>query len=235
MSRRESDVSGSPHNETELPSEPSEADKLWSDLEGLTSPTSEQMDLFLEKFLALAPGEADWYDLFHFFSSRHHKDLPSVFRRMAGVIPNTKEEGTSFLYWAAAEEFDRLGHRDLLPEVAAAYRKLDGQSYDADALSYLEDYLLAAGFDAETLELDEHFLPVLREDGNLMPHVIPDVANKYLNYGWVQSFATASTRPCPWRTFRNPYAAASKKRFMKMRQRTRRRSSGKRCRNSGCE
>jgi len=32
---------------------------LCKDLEALTSPTSEQLDLFLEKFLVLPPGETD--------------------------------------------------------------------------------------------------------------------------------------------------------------------------------
>jgi SEC-C motif-containing protein len=160
------------------PNEPPEADKLWRDLELLKCPTSEQMDLFLEKFLALPPGETDWCDLFHFFASRHHNDLPTVFRRIAGVIPHTREEGISFLYWATVEEFYRRGYKNLLPEVAAGFRKLDGQNYDVDALNHLEDYLLAAGFDAETLELDEHFLPVLRDDNNLMPHVIPEVCQR---------------------------------------------------------
>jgi hypothetical protein len=43
-----------------LSNEPTEVDKLWEDLEALTSPTSEQLDLFLEKFLVLPPGEKDW-------------------------------------------------------------------------------------------------------------------------------------------------------------------------------
>jgi SEC-C motif len=161
-----------------LPSESPEVDKLWRELEALTDPTSEQMDMLLEKFLELPRGETDWCDLFHFFASHHHNNLPTVFRRIAGVIPHTREEGISFLYWAAVAEFDRPGYRQLLPEVAAAYRKLDGQNYDLDALSHLEDYLLAAGFDAETLELDERFLPVLREDSEVMPHVISEVCQQ---------------------------------------------------------
>jgi len=156
-------------------SESSEAENLWCELETLTRPTSKQMDIFLEKFLALPPGETDWCDLFHFFASNRHNDLPSVFRRMAAMIPHTKEEGIAFFYWAVAEEFDKLGYRNLLPEVAAGFRALDGQSYDAEALRHIEDYLLASGFDAQTLELDEQFLPALRQDHDFMPHIITEV------------------------------------------------------------
>jgi hypothetical protein len=78
-----------------------------------------------------------------------------------------------FFYWAAAEEFVRRGHSVLLPEVAAGFRKLDLDSYDADALTHLEDYLLAERFDGETLALAEHFLPIERDDDNLMPYAVP--------------------------------------------------------------
>jgi hypothetical protein len=158
--------------------ETSEADKLWHDFEALERPTPKQMDLFLEKFLSLPPGETDWCDLFHAFAYRDHNDLPSIFRRIGGAIPHSSEEGISFFYWAAAEEFDRRGHRNLLPEVAAGFRKLDGKTYDPDALSHLEDYLLAAGYDAETLELDERFLPFMRDDSGLMPYVVPEVCQQ---------------------------------------------------------
>src|SRR5438105_38151 len=79
---------------------------------------------------------------------------------------------------AAAEEFDNRGFRDLLPEVAVEFRKLDGESYDADALKHLEDYLLAAGFDAEALRICEHFLPILREDSELMPYAVRSLCNQ---------------------------------------------------------
>jgi hypothetical protein len=61
----------------------------------------------------------------------------------------------------------------LLGEVAAGFRRLDVESYDADALSHVEDFLLAAGLDAETLQLAEHFLPIERADDNLMHYAVP--------------------------------------------------------------
>ncbi|MDQ3620958.1 MAG: SEC-C domain-containing protein [Verrucomicrobiota bacterium] len=148
---------------------------LWSEFQALAQPTPKQMDRFLEDLLALAPEEMSWSDLLHELARKNHGDLPAVFRRIAGAIPHTKKAGMSFFYWAAAEEFDRRGHRHLLPEVAAAFQKLDGHNYDADALKHLEDYLLAAGFEAEALQLCEHFLPIMREDGGLMPHAAPEL------------------------------------------------------------
>jgi hypothetical protein len=72
----------------------------------------------LTKFLALAPGEVDWGDLFHHFASSFHNDLPSVFRRIDAAMAYSIEQGISFFYWAAATEFDRVrGFRNLLPEV----------------------------------------------------------------------------------------------------------------------
>ena len=151
------------------------ADALWDELEAWERPTAEQMDAFLTNLLALPPEATDWSDLFHRFAHHNHPDLPGVFRRIAAALPHTKETGMAFFYWAAAEEFVRRQHHQLLPEVAAGWRKLDLESYDADGLSHLEDYLLAEGFETETLELAEHFLPILCADDNLMPYVVPDV------------------------------------------------------------
>jgi hypothetical protein len=51
------------------------------------------------------------------------------------------------------------------------------ESYDADALWHLMDWLLAADFEAETLALAEHFLPILRADDGLMPYSVPETCN----------------------------------------------------------
>ena len=114
-----------------------------------------------------------WNDLFHRFARDDHPDLPGVFRRIAAAVPHTRETGMAFFYWAAAEECVRRQYHQLLPEVATGFRKLDFKSYDADALSHVSDYLLAEGFEAETLALAEHFLPILRADDGLMPHAVP--------------------------------------------------------------
>jgi hypothetical protein len=151
---------------------------LWDAFDALKKPTAAQMDDLLGNLLALPPDATDWTDVVHAFASHDNPELPAVFRRIAGGVPHTKGTGMAFFYWAAAEEFARKKLVTLLPEVAAGFCKLDQHTYDADALVHLEDYLLASHFDAEALQLAEHFLPTAREggrDGRLMPHVVPEM------------------------------------------------------------
>lgn len=153
-----------------------EVHPVWQEFESLTEPTTGQMDRLLEKFLALPPEETDWPDLFREFARSGHGDLPGLFRRISNSVPHTKATELAFFYWAAAEEFEQRGFRDLLPEIASGFQRLDRDSYDPDALVHLEDCLLAAGFDASALRLCEHFLPILREGaaaGVLTPYALP--------------------------------------------------------------
>ena len=152
-------------------------DELWTAFEALSKPTSEQMNTLLSRLLELPAEATDWSDLFHRFARAGHPELPAVFRRIAGNVAHTKEAGLAFYYWGAAEELTHRGHRQLLPEVAAGFCKLDIESYDADALWHLLDWLLAEGFEAETLALAEHFLPILRADDDLMGYTVPDTCN----------------------------------------------------------
>jgi hypothetical protein len=148
-------------------------DRLWNDFEAVAQPTVAQMNEFLSELLSLESETTDWGDVVHRFGRLSHPDLPGVFRRIADAVPHTEASGMAFFYWAAAEEFTRRGAPHLLPEVAAGFRRLDVDNYDPDALSNVEDLLLAAGFDAETLQLAEHFLPVERVDEDLMPYAVP--------------------------------------------------------------
>ena len=151
---------------------------LWGAFNALAQPTAAQMDDLLGSLLALPPDLTEWNEVIHTFARHDHPDLPTVFRRIADVVPHIEGTDMAFFYWAAAEEFIRKRLPVLLPEVAAGFRKLDQRAYDADALAHLEDYLLAAHFDAETLQLAEHFLPATRvgaRDGRLMPYVVPSM------------------------------------------------------------
>jgi hypothetical protein len=156
----------------------SKRNTLWDAFDALKAPTAAQMDDLLGNLLALPPDATDWADVVHVFASHNHPELPAVFRRIAGAVPHTMGTEMAYFYWAAAEEFARKKLVTLLPEVAAGFCRLDRDTYDADALVHLEDYLLAGHFDAETLQLAEHFLPAAREgvrDGRLMPHVVPEM------------------------------------------------------------
>jgi SEC-C motif len=171
-----SDSADSAGIDTELPPEAEgRANALWDEFEAWKQPTPEQMDTFLANLLVLPPQATSWDELFHRFARHNHPGLPGVFRRIAVAAPHTKDAGMAFFYWAAAEEFARRQLHHLLPEVAMRFRGLDLENYDADALYHLEDYLLAEGFEAETLELAEHFLPIVRADSGLMPHVVPEL------------------------------------------------------------
>jgi hypothetical protein len=150
---------------------------LWDAFNTLKQPTAAQMDDLLGNLLALPPDATDWAGVVHVFASHDHHELPAVFRRIAGAVPHTQGTEMAYFYWAAAEEFTRKKLETLLPEVVAGFCKLDQHTYDADALVHLEDYLLASHFDAETLQLAQHFLPAAREgsrDGRLTPHVVPE-------------------------------------------------------------
>ena len=152
-------------------------DEIWENFRDLNSQTSEQMDQFLTRLLALPAEATSWSDLLHRFARSNHRVFAGVFRRISKAVPHIKSSGLAFFYWAAAEEFVRLGLTQFLLEVAAGFRKLDLHSYDADALARAEDYLLAAGFEAETLQLAEHFLAIERADNGLMPHAVPEQCN----------------------------------------------------------
>ncbi len=149
---------------------------LWEAFDALAQPTPAQMGDLLGNLLALSTEFTEWNEVMHTFSKHDHPDLLEVFRRIVAGVSRVEGTDMAFFYWAAAEEFTRKDLVGCLPEVAAGFCKLDHDAYDADALAHLEDYLLAAHFDAETLELTEHFLPAAREgagDGRLMPYVVP--------------------------------------------------------------
>jgi hypothetical protein len=149
-------------------------DAIWDRLKKLDKPTVGQMDEFVSKLLSVATEGIPWSEVLHYLAGAKHPDLPGVFRRIVAAVPHTKSSRMGFFYWAAAEEFTRQGAPHLLPEVAAGFRKLDLDSYDPDALSHVEDVLLAAGFEAEALRLAEHFLSVERADEDLMPFAVPE-------------------------------------------------------------
>ena len=155
----------------------SRLDALWRAFDAVSQPTAAQMDEFLGELLALPPEATSWTELLHEFARRKHPDLRAVFRRIAAAVPHTKETRMAFFYWAAAEEFSGDKLSALVPELVEGCCRLDGDSYDADALAHIEDYLLAGHFEAEVLRLAEHFLPIEREDGGLMPHAVPDTCS----------------------------------------------------------
>ena len=151
-------------------------DGLWDGFLANKEPTAEETAAFVEGLLELPHHATSWSDLLHQLAGAGHPALPAAFRRIADSVAHTHDTAMSYFYWAAAEEFAARDLPELLPEVAAGFRKLDLESYDADALAHLADWLLAEGFEAEVLALGEHFLPILRADDRLMPYAAPDTA-----------------------------------------------------------
>ncbi len=151
---------------------------LWRDFRARKQPTDSEMDEFLERVLSFPPEQTPWNDVFQLLADKGHGDLPRLFRRIANTVPHTDGASMAFFYWAAAEVFERRRMREVLPEVAKNFRRLDLDTYDPDALKHIEDTLLDAGFDAETLQLCEHFLPILRQDDGLMPYAVPETCGR---------------------------------------------------------
>lgn len=151
------------------------ADRIWDEFDGLERPTSAELDAWLDRLLALPPEATNWGELWNALEEKKHPDLPAVFRRIAAVVPPTKTAGASYFYWSAMEKFVSRGWDDLVPEIASGFRRLGCESYDPDALKHILFWILAAGRDNDALALEEHFLPKMRDDRNLMPYAVPSV------------------------------------------------------------
>jgi hypothetical protein len=165
------------HGYSELPSEVRrEVNRLWEEYRRLERPSTEQMNALLDQLLVLPPEATSWSELFEDFARYEHADLPAVFRRIAAGVRPTRGAALGFFYLTAFETFVPRGQIDLVPEIVAGFCRLDGESYNIDALKNVEDWVRAVGCDAEALALAERFLPVVHSDDNLLPHVAPDTA-----------------------------------------------------------
>jgi hypothetical protein len=151
------------------------ADRIWDQFHRAKQPTPVQLDALLNELLALPPEVTRWSEVLDALDAKGHPDLPTVFRRIAGVLPPTKAAGASYFYWNAMEKFVPRGQHELVPEIVGGFRQLGHHSYDADALRHVVLWAMAAGCDAEALDLEEHFLPIMRGDDGLTPYAVPSV------------------------------------------------------------
>ena len=180
----------------EVPGAPPEVDeelkRILDEFEKLSSPSPEEVNALLEQLFRLPPEATLWSEVLHTLARHQPGQLPELFRRIAGNVPHAKKTGMGYFYWAAMEEFDRRGYRHLLPEVAAALRRFDVQSYSVEALDHMRYYLLNTGFDAELLAVCEVILPIFRQDEELFGWVAPEWsqlvfeirAGRLLEGGW---------------------------------------------------
>jgi hypothetical protein len=152
-------------------------DQSWSEFDALSDPTTEQMNAFLGQLLERPFDATAWGEVLHLFAGNKHGDLPGVYGRISDCVRRNQGKGSGFFYWAAMEVFTDQGMDHLLPEVAADFQQLDGDSCDPEALDSVEVYLVAGGFDAHALGVAEHFLPIERANGELMPRVVTGDCN----------------------------------------------------------
>ncbi len=153
------------------------ADQVWADFEDVANPSTERINAFVDALLALPPEATKWNEAFPILADKEHADLPGIFRRIASSVPPTKATAMGFFYGSAIEEFVRSRRADLIPEIVTGFCTLNRESYDPDALDYVENWAIALGCEAEALRLAEHFLPILRSDDDLMPNVVPETCD----------------------------------------------------------
>ncbi len=139
----------------------------------------EKVNTTVEEALAEMPEEVEWNELLHQLDRLRFEEFNGMYRRISQRLPLSKQTGASYLHWAAAEVFFRRDP-DMLSEVAENYCRLDLESYDADGLSHLKNYLLAAGKPQIALHLLEHFWPITKSDKELMHWVESERATEII-------------------------------------------------------
>ena len=166
-------------DEPELSSEAeAELDRIWDELGSKKILTTAQLDALLDRLLALPHAATQWSEVLDVLAEKRHADLPGAFRRMAAVLRPSKEGASSYFYWNAIEKFAQSGRTDLVPEIVHGMCRLDRENYDADALRHVAYWALAAGCEAEALALEEHFLPILRADDELMAYAVSETCRR---------------------------------------------------------
>ena len=151
------------------------ADQLWDRFLALDEPAPAELERILSELAALPEDEdMEWNEIFSQCAAWKSCELDKVFRQISASVPHTKNMDMAYFYWSAEEKFSKrreeYGH--LHDEVVEGFCRLDVNSYSADALQPVLFSLLSADCIAGALKLSENFLPVLREDHNLMPWVV---------------------------------------------------------------
>ena len=166
-------------SEPDLPPEVDAAiDKVWVDFEALVSPSREQAEAFVEELLARPLEATDWNSVFHTLLQIEDLDLLKTLHRLAAGLAPTRNDSFAYVCWSAVEHLGRLKTPERLPEIARTLIDFNPQSCDPDALSHIADALLAHGHVNEMIELMIGFLPNLRDNGEVVPWVIPRIAEE---------------------------------------------------------
>lgn len=155
-------------------------DSVWDEFNAIKSPTAEEAEALVERLLGLPHEATDWSEVFEMVCEAKHPEALRIFDRMISTISPTGNQGLAFLCWGAMEEASKRNETERFPGIAHSFQQLDSKSCDPDALSHVEDILLAAGFTNECLDLMEHFLPILRDSHDLVPWGVPRAATKII-------------------------------------------------------
>jgi hypothetical protein len=139
-------------------------DAMMDVFESLDRPQDSDVDVLLTRLLPLPAGVVDWAEVMEMIFAHPHLDVVNPFHRIAAGVHPLPQSQLYHFFDSAAHVLTARGHADLLPEVAAGFSRLDQASYDAEALVWVEEYLLEAHHDEEALRLLEQFLPCVRTD-----------------------------------------------------------------------
>ena len=171
-------------------------EKVWSGFEAISKPSAQQAETFVDELLALPHHASDWHEVFSVAMRSRSADPLKILERLASSLSREDCPDLSFVCWSAVEHVVQAGQAMLLPRIAATMIDYNSDACDPDALSHIADALLANGYVAQTERLLSTFLPALIDNDDLVPWVIPHVANQIfmIRLGlWIASGDAADT------------------------------------------
>jgi hypothetical protein len=174
-------VNPSERNEPKFPPEiERQLDLAWDEFNAIKAPTAGDAETLLERLLELPHEATNWTEVFDVVREAKHPELFKIFDRMLSAIGPSRNRDLSFVCWGAMEEAVGRNEPERFPEIARCLRRLGPENHDPDAISHVEDYLLAHGLVDEHLDLKEQFYPALCANGSLMHWVVPQAAVEIL-------------------------------------------------------
>jgi hypothetical protein len=153
-------------------------DAVWNEFQAIESPTPADADALLETLLELPHEATHWHDVFDVLVEVEHPDLFGIVERMMSAIGSSEGQDLSYVAWGAMGEAIRRGETERLPTIARSLQQLDATECDPDAVSHLEDHLLAYGYVDECLGLKEYVYPALCSSKKVMGWVVPRAASE---------------------------------------------------------
>lgn len=155
-------------------------------------PGAAELNEILAALLQLPPERVDWAEVLDRIAQHRRVDLVDAYRMIAADAGHTPAAQMAWFYAAAAEQLAKRGHAVLLPEVAMAFRRLDGRTYNVSALGFLQDELVAADDDDLALDLAERFVRDVRGDGGAGHLSHSEMEEQYQRMFWLRCGAVVT-------------------------------------------